>query len=223
MIASGPCYPDASTCAEANEIAARYGQKLSGQARMLLDQETPKTLSGVTTKITGSVRELCEAAAASCTALGYTPVLLTDCLRCEAREAGSFLAGILRTHVKGARKKTAFIAGGETVVHLKGKGKGGRNQELAFAAAQGIADLTNAAVFSFGSDGTDGPTDAAGGYVDETTMAALRAAGISYNDILQNNDCYTALQAVGGLIMTGPTGTNVNDVAVALLGEGEDE
>ena len=108
-------------------------------------------------------------------------------------------------------------------MHLKGKGKGGRNQELAFAAAQGIADLTNAAVFSFGSDGTDGPTDAAGGYVDETTMAALRAAGISYNDILQNNDCYTALQAVGGLIMTGPTGTNVNDVAVALLGEGEEE
>jgi hydroxypyruvate reductase len=111
----------------------------------------------------------------------------------------------------------AWIAGGETVVHLTGKGLGGRNQELALAAAPGIAGLTGAAVFSVGSDGTDGPTDAAGGYVDGETGAALRAKGIDVFGVLRENDAYHALKAVDGLIMTGPTGTNVNDVAVALL------
>ena len=102
------------------------------------------------------------------------------------------------------------------MVHLMEKGLGGRNQELALAAAPGIAGL-NAAVFSVGSDGTDGPTDAAGGYVDGDTAAALKACGKDVFSALQNNDAYHALQAVEGLLMTGPTGTNVNDVAVALL------
>ncbi|MBQ3391560.1 MAG: glycerate kinase, partial [Clostridia bacterium] len=105
----------------------------------------------------------------------------------------------------------------ETVVHLNGHGLGGRNQELALAAAPGIADIPGAAVFSVGSDGTDGPTDAAGGYVDGETCAALAEHGISVVDMLRDNDAYHALQAVSGLIVTGPTGTNVNDVAVALL------
>ena len=112
----------------------------------------------------------------------------------------------------------AFIAGGETVVQLTGKGKGGRNQELALSAAAGIAGIPGAAVFSVGSDGTDGPTDAAGGYADYETGAALKAQGIEIYQVLQNNDAYHALQKVDGLIITGPTGTNVNDVAVALLG-----
>ena len=215
MIASGPAVPDSSTCAQAQAIAEKYHLNLSGQARALLAQETPKTLDNVTTQITGSVRELCAAAAEECRKLGYEPLLLTDQLCCEAREAGSFLASILRTHA-GSGKKLAFLAGGETVVHLTGKGLGGRNQELALAAAPGIAGL-NAAVFSVGSDGTDGPTDAAGGYVDGTTAAALRAKELDVYDVLQNNDAYHALQAVDGLIHTGPTGTNVNDVAVALL------
>ena len=215
MIASGPAVPDTSTCAQAIAIAEKYHLNLSEQAKMLLQQETPKTLDNVTTRITGSVRELCTAAANACRKLGYEPILLTDQLCCEAREAGSFLGSIVRTHT-GHGKKLAFIAGGETVVHLTGRGLGGRNQELALAAAPAIAGL-NAAVFSVGSDGTDGPTDAAGGYVDGETLAALTEKGWNVFDTLQNNDAYHALGAVEGLIMTGATGTNVNDVAVALL------
>lgn len=216
MIASGPACPDSSTCAQAQAIAEKYRLRLSDEARALLRRETPKELSNVTTRITGSVRELCAAAARQCQSLGYEPVLLTDQLCCEAREAGSFLASVLKTHA-GDGKKRAFIAGGETVVHLTGKGLGGRNQELALAAAPGIAGIPGAAVFSVGSDGTDGPTDAAGGYVDCETLAALTAKGLEVFDVLRENDAYHALEAVGGLVMTGPTGTNVNDVAVALL------
>ena len=216
MIASGPACPDSSTCAQAKAIAAKYNLKLTPEAEALLDRETPKELDNVTTLITGSVRELCTAAAAVCSEMGYEPVLLTDQLTCEARDAGSFLASILKTHA-GSGKKMAFIAGGETVVHLTGKGKGGRNQELALAAAVGIAGIPGTAVFSVGSDGTDGPTDAAGGYVDYETAAELKAQGIEIYKVLQDNDAYHALQKVGGLVMTGPTGTNVNDVAVALV------
>ena len=215
MIASGPAVPDTSTCAQALAIAEKYHLNLSEQAKTLLQQETPKALGNVTTRITGSVRELCAAAANACRELGYEPILLTDQLCCEAREAGSFLGSIVRTHT-GHGKKLAYIAGGETVVHLTGRGLGGRNQELALAAAPAIAGR-NAAVFSVGSDGTDGPTDAAGGYVDGETLAALAAKGWNVFDTLQHNDAYHALRAVEGLIMTGATGTNVNDVAVALL------
>ena len=215
MIASGPAVPDTSTCAQALAIAEKYHLNLSEQAKTLLQQETPKALDNVTTRITGSVRELCTAAANACRKVGYEPILLTDQLCCEAREAGSFLGSIVRTHT-GHGKKLAYIAGGETVVHLTGRGLGGRNQELALAAAPAIAGR-NAAVFSVGSDGTDGPTDAAGGYVDGETLAALAAKGWNVFDTLQHNDAYHALRAVEGLIMTGATGTNVNDVAVALL------
>ena len=215
MIASGPACPDSSTCAQAAAIAEKYRLALSTAAAALLRQETPKTLPNVTTKITGSVRELCAAAAAECRALGYEPVLLTDQLCCEAREAGSMLASILRTH-RGQGRRRAFIAGGETVVHLTGHGLGGRNQELALAAAPALAGLRGCCVFSVGSDGTDGPTDAAGGYTDGEALAALTAAGLDVPRALADNDAYHALQAVGGLIMTGPTGTNVNDVAVVL-------
>ena len=217
MIASGPAVPDSSTCAQALAIAEKYQLRLSAQAKALLAQETPKALDNVTTQITGSVRELCAAAAEACRKLGYAPLLLTDRLCCEAREAGSFLGAIARTHA-GQGKKLAFIAGGETVVHLTGKGLGGRNQELALAAAPALAGLEHCCVFSVGSDGTDGPTDAAGGYADGDTAAALAAAGWNLFDTLQNNDAYHALQAVEGLIITGATGTNVNDVAVVLIG-----
>ena len=217
MIASGPAVPDSSTCAQAIAIAEKYQLKLTNQARDLLAQETPKELTNVTTQITGSVRELCAAAAKACQALGYEPVILTDQLCCQAKEAGSFLASILKTHA-GCGKKMAFLAGGETVVQLTGHGKGGRNQELALSAALGIAGIPGAAVFSVGSDGTDGPTDAAGGYADYETAGTLKAQGIEIYQVLQDNDAYHALQKSGGLIITGPTGTNVNDVAVALLG-----
>ena len=215
MIASGPAVPDRSTCAQAQAIAETYGLRLSEAARACLQQETPKALDNVETHITGSVRELCAAAAAACGQLGYQPVLLTDHLDCEAREAGRFLADIARTHA-GRGQKAAYLAGGETVVRLTGHGLGGRNQELALAAAPGLAGLP-AAVFSVGSDGTDGPTDAAGGYVDGDTAAALAARGLDAGAVLADNDAYHALQAVDGLIVTGPTGTNVNDVAVVLV------
>ena len=216
MIASGPACPDSSTAEDARRIAKKYALKLSEKAWTLLDRETPKALDNVHTQINGSVRELCAAAAQTCERLGYVPILLTDQLCCQAREAGSFLASILKTHQNDGLS-LAFIAGGETVVKLIGTGLGGRNQELALSAAAGIAGLPGAAIFSVGSDGTDGPTDAAGGYVDGDTAAELLAQGVVIDDVLQNNDAYHALQKVGGLIMTGPTGTNVNDVAVALL------
>ena len=218
MIASGPAVPDTSTCAQAMSIAKKYNLNIPESAWELLRQETPKELTNVTTQINGSVKELCVAAAAACRELGYEPIVLTDQLCCQAKEAGSFLASVLKTHA-GSGKNLAFLAGGETVVHLTGKGKGGRNQELALAAAVGIDGISGTAVFSVGSDGTDGPTDAAGGYVDYTVAAELKAQGVEIFDVLQQNDAFYALQAVGGLIYTGPTGTNVNDVAVALLKE----
>ena len=214
----GPILQDVTgTCEQAIAIAKKYDLKLDEATWALLAQETPKALDNVTTQINGSVRELCRAAADAAQQMGYEPVILTDQLTCQAKEAGSLLASILKTH-NGCGKKMAFIAGGETVVHLTGKGKGGRNQELALAAATGIAGIPGAAVFSVGSDGTDGPTDAAGGYTDYETNAALEALGLNVFDVLRNNDAYNALKAVDGLVITGPTGTNVNDVAVALLG-----
>ena len=215
MIASGPACPDSSTAEDARCIADKYSLRMSAAARGLLDVETPKALDNVSTRINGSVRELCAAAAATCRELGYEPVMLTDQLCCQAREAGSFLASIVKTHAADGRA-LAFIAGGETVVRLTGHGKGGRNQELALAAATGIAGM-NAAVFSVGSDGTDGPTDAAGGYADGDTRDALQALDIAIDAVLQDNDAYNALKKIDGLIFTGPTGTNVNDVAVALI------
>ena len=191
MIASGPAYPDSSSCAQALDIAKRYGLRLSERAWALLAQETPKTLENVETQI-------------------------TDCLCCEAREAGSMLASIACTHARDG-KNLAFLMGGETVVHLRGKGLGGRNQEIALSAALGIEGLSNALVFSVGSDGTDGPTDAAGGIADGETAQLMRQKGVDAVQSLNDNDAYHALGAVGALIRTSATGTNVNDVSVLLL------
>ena len=218
MIASGPAAPDLSCCDEALKIAEKYDLQLSPAARTCLGIETPRHLDNVQMQIIGSVRELCAAAAAQCRALGYEPLYLTDRLNCEAREAGHFLAAIARSHADDG-KKLAFIAGGETVVRLTGSGLGGRNQEIALAAAENLSGLSNAAVISVGSDGTDGPTDAAGGYADGGTQATLASAGWNIADALRQNDAYHALQTVNGLVHTGPTGTNVNDVAIALVGE----
>ncbi len=216
MIASGPAYPDSTTCVQAAAVAEKYQLRLSERAREMLGQETPKSLDNVETVITGSVRDLCKAAADVCRELGYEPEVLTDQLSCEAREAGAFLGAIAKSH-QDSEKSLAFLAGGETVVHLTGTGMGGRNQELALAAAQGIAGLSDTAVFSIGSDGTDGPTDAAGGYCDGATKGALEEQGMDIYHVLQQNDAYHALEKSGGLIITGATGTNVNDVAVLLI------
>jgi len=218
MIASGPAYPDSSTCEQAKDVIRKYGIQIAEETKVLLDKETPKQLDNVTTMITGSVKQLCRAAAEMAAELGYYPVVLTSELCCQAREAGSFL-GTIGKHHSGLGQKLAFIVGGETVVKLTGTGLGGRNQELALAAAPYIAGLDNVAVFSVGSDGTDGPTDAAGGYVDGRTEQILREkTGRIIEDVLAENDAYHALQETGGLIITGPTGTNVNDVAAVLIG-----
>ena len=216
MIASGPAHPDSSTAEQAKAILSKYKLQVSEKVHQLMDVETPKALDNVTTKITGSVRQLCAAASETAAALGYEPVVLSASLRCEAREAGSFLASIAQYH-ENTDKSIAFIAGGETVVHLTGHGKGGRNQEIALAAAKDIAGMRDTVVFSLGSDGTDGPTDAAGGIVSGETAAVLAAKGISIDAVLQDNDAYHALKAADGLIFTGPTGTNVNDLTCLLI------
>lgn len=216
MIASGPAYPDSSTKEQAWDIIRKYKITVSKEIEELLEKETPSTLTNVTTKITGSVTQLCIAAEKKCKELGYEPMILTSSLNCEAREAGNFLSSIAR-YYNNTDKSLAFIAGGETIVHLKGNGKGGRNQELALASSMGIAGLDNVAIFSIGSDGTDGPTDAAGGYVDEDTMKSLSSMGIDVYKTLENNNSYNALMTCDGLIITGPTGTNVNDLSVLLI------
>lgn len=216
-IASGPVCADATTCEQALQIVEKYHIQLSAKAKGLLRIETPKELPDVTYYICGGVYQLCAAAAEESARLGYAPMILTSDLCCEAKEAGSFLASIARSHA-GETRPTAYIAGGETVVYLTGKGLGGRNQEIALAAAEKIAGLSNVAVFSVGSDGTDGPTDAAGGYADGETKEKLAACGIRISDVLANNDAYHALERCGGLIKTGATGTNVNDLAVVLIG-----
>ena len=219
MIASGPAYPDASSAEDAMRVVKKYGLRLSKKAFSCLSAETPKTLENVETQITGSVKELCASAEKTALRLGYEPMVLADSLCCTARDAGSFFASIAQRYAYTV-KSLAFIAGGETVVKLKGSGKGGRNQEFALAAAEGISGLCGTAVFSVGSDGTDGPTDAAGGYVDHTTARVLKKAGIHIFDELENNNAYEALNACGGLIKTGATGTNVNDLSVLLIKRG---
>ena len=216
-IASGPAWPDNSTSEEALGIVSKYGLSLRPELIDVLWRETPKELDNVTAIVTGSISALCSAAMKAAESLGYTPMLLTTTLDCEAREAGAFLASIAREHAGGS-KPLAFIAGGETVVHLTGNGKGGRNQELALSAARGIAGLEDVVIASVGSDGTDGPTDAAGGIVDGKTKAKLAERSLNIESVLLENDAYNALKAVDSLLVTGPTGTNVNDLSFALIG-----
>jgi len=214
--ASGPAAPDTSTVEDALRVVEKYNLPLTNAQIKLLSAETPKEITNVKTVITGSVRTLCQSAADAARQLGYTPYILTTALDCEAKDAGKMLAAIAAE--MPFQRPCAIIAGGETVVTVKGNGKGGRNQEMAFAAAKGIAGLSDTVFFSLGSDGTDGPTDAAGGIVDGTSFAKMNENGIDYDKILANNDTYNGLNALDGLIFTGPTGTNVNDAAVVLIG-----
>ena len=220
-IASGPACPDASTSEDALHVVEKYGLALHPRLTEALKRETPKKLDNATAVAAGSVASLCAAAGRAAADLGYAPLLLTSTLSCTAREAGAFLAAIAREVRASGRPiaaPCAVIAGGETVVHVTGKGRGGRNQELALSACRGIRGLRDVVVVSVGSDGTDGPTDAAGGIVDGTTAEALEASGLDVEAVLRDNDAWTALKAVDSLVVTGPTGTNVNDVSFALMG-----
>ena len=218
-IASGPAVPDASTVADAAKVVEKYGLELTDLQSKYFAEETPKQIDDVKTVITGSVRTLCESAAKAAKELGYTPYVLSTTMSCEAGEVGRLLGSIAADVQDGGTcfvKPCAIILGGETLVTLKGKGKGGRNQELALSAAKGISGRDDILIFSLGSDGTDGPTDAAGGIVDGATVTKLREQGLDIDRVLADNDSYHGLQAIDGLIITGPTGTNVNDVTVVL-------
>ena len=215
-IASGPTVIDNSTADEANAIIGKYKISISEKMREHLSKETPKKLPDATQIIGGSVSELCLAAKAEAEALGYKVYILTDAEEGEAREVGRRLAAMALENQE-TKTPLAFIIGGETVVKLKGNGLGGRNQEIALAAAPLIRGKDNIAIFSVGSDGTDGPTDAAGGYVDGESYDKMVAVGLSPEGELENNNAYYALKSIDGLIMTGPTGTNVNDFCMALI------
>lgn len=218
-IASGPAHPDGSTVQEALRIVEKYGLTLRPGLLEVLRKETPKELDNVSTVIAGSVTSLCAAAEETAAELGYRTLLLTTTLSCEAREAGSLMASVareIRASGRPAEPPCAILLGGETIVRLRGKGKGGRNQEIALAAAMGIKGLKDTVLLSIGSDGTDGPTDAAGGLVDGQTAENLKGLGMDPEDILAENDSYNGLNACGCLVITGPTGTNVNDLTVLL-------
>lgn len=219
-IASGPACADSGTSADASRIIGKYGLQIPGHMRRFIEMETPKEISNVETAITGSVRELCKAASEEAERLGYTAYLLTTTLNCEAGEAGRFIAALAREIKAGKSVFTspcALIMGGETVVRLRGKGKGGRSQELVLSASEGILGLASVAVLSCGSDGTDGPTDAAGGVADGATWAEIYEKGGDPAAMLAENDSYHALKIVDSLIITGPTGTNVNDLTLLLV------
>lgn len=213
MIASGPAVADASTSDEAFSIIEKYSLTLTDKQKELLKKETPKYITNVTHKVSGSVSELCRAAKLYAESLGYRAHIMTDSMDTEARAAGELIGSVAASLASKTDKPLCLIFGGETVVHLKGQGLGGRNQELALAAAGYISGMNNVAVFSVGSDGTDGPTDAAGGYADGKTKSLIP----NYIELLDNNDSYNALKLSGGLIFTGPTGTNVNDFAAILI------
>jgi hydroxypyruvate reductase len=219
-IASGPAVADSSTALDALNVIKKYDLKINDNLKKHIETETPKELENVESAIIGSVRIFCESAAEIAAGLGYTPLILCSEMKCEARQAGSLIASIAKQAGKGkysVNRPCAIIFGGETVVNVKGNGKGGRNQELALSAAEAIEGMNNVIVFSFGSDGTDGPTDAAGAIVDGMTAKKLRDKKLKISDILDNNDSYNALKKINGLITTGPTGTNVNDISVILV------
>lgn len=215
-IASGPISPDPVTVEQAERTLDRLFPNAPPILRSLMRRETPKVLPNAETHIIGNVQLLVRSAARALRKLGYDTCILTDRLGCEAREAGRFLSSVALTH-QGETHSVAYLVGGETVVHVNGSGKGGRNQELALAAAPALDGLRDTALFSLDSDGIDGPTDAAGGFVDQRTAGRLRTASMDIQAALDNNDSYNALRASHGLLMTGPTGTNVNDIAAVLI------
>lgn len=216
MIASGPACSDLTTVKEATDILEKYGISVDGDILDLIKRETPKNIENAIHLISGSVSELCISAKRYAEVLGYKAEILHDNEQGEAKDLGIILGNLAKKHAN-TDTPLAFIVGGETVVNVKGNGKGGRNQETALSASIVIRDIDNVLVFSVGSDGTDGPTDATGGIVDGYTYELIAMHGVSPEAMLEDNNAYNALMLANGLVMTGPTGTNVNDVAVVLI------
>ncbi|MBP7570816.1 MAG: DUF4147 domain-containing protein [Acidobacteria bacterium] len=232
VIASGPTVPDPTTFADALGVLARYGGPSAYPARVVelfgrgaageVD-ETPKPgdprLGGVRTAVIGSGRDAADGAAREAAARGYRVVMLPEPLVGEAREAGARLVAEGLRAAKGLTPPVSVVAFGETTVHVAGDGRGGRNQELALGAAMALdRDGIAAAVLSGGTDGVDGPTDAAGAIADHTTIARAREQGLDPHDFLRRNDTYPFFAALGDLLITGPTHTNVGDVQVLIVG-----
>lgn len=232
VIASGPAYPDPTSFRDALAVLARL--EVSGlvpvPVRQRLERgaagelpETPKPgdpiFASVTTVIAARNQDAVQAAAHAARNKGVKVLILEQPVCGEARQAGQALAEMaLREREKLAPgERLCLVSGGETTVRVTGKGKGGRNQELALAFARAIEGERGITFLSAGTDGIDGPTDAAGGVVDGGTATRARAAGLDPDRFLTDNDAYTLLDACGGLLKTGPTGTNVMDLQIALL------
>lgn len=235
VIASGPTVPDPTTFADALAAlrARQVYEAVPAPATAHLEAgaagrvpETPKPgdplFARTRTVIIGDLHQAVTAAAARARAEGFTTVVLSERVEGEAREAGALLA----RRAKGARAgrygplPICLVQGGETTVTVRGEGKGGRNQEIALAAALEVAGTPDILILSAGTDGTDGPTDAAGAVADGTTISRAAAAGLDARDHLARNDAYPFFEKLGDLLITGPTRTNVNDLMLALIGPG---
>jgi glycerate 2-kinase len=233
-IASGPTVADPSTFADALAVLDRYGirDRVPAAARRMLERgrdgaipDTPKpddpVVRNAALTIVADNLTAARAASAAARAAGFHTLLLSTYLEGEARQAGGVLAGIARQIAATGdpvARPACVVCGGETTVTVTGKGRGGRNQELALAAAPFLDGLSQTLVVGFATDGRDGPTDAAGGGVDGTTVARARSRGFDPARALRDNDAYPLLEAAGDLIRTGPTGTNVADLALVLCG-----
>jgi hydroxypyruvate reductase len=232
-IASGPTVPDTSTFRETLEILEKYNltrivpssvrnHLLSGKEGKM--EETPKPGDAVFNKVhnilIGSNIIALRAAEAEASALGFNTLILSSSIGGETREAARFHGALAKEVFSSGHpipKPACIISGGETTVTIKGQGKGGRNQEFVLAAAFEIQDLQKTVLLSGGTDGTDGPTDAAGAIADHTTIQRAQALGLNAKIHLNNNDAYPFFQKLGDLLITGPTQTNVMDVRILLV------
>lgn len=228
VIASGPTVPDTSTYADTCSIIERFGiwdRLPAAVAQRLRDgrdgkiADTPKPgdplFDRVQTVVVASNELAAEAGVQQAELEGFNALLLSTYIEGEAREVAKVVAGLAREEVASGRplpRPACLILGGETTVTVRGTGLGGRNQELALAASFKIAGLENVIIAALATDGNDGPNDATGALADGSTLARAEAAGLDPNAYLTNNDAYHFFEALGDLLMTGPTNTNVNDL-----------
>jgi glycerate 2-kinase len=223
-IGSGPTVPDRSTFADARAILKHYGLlgKVPRAVRNRIEegQDDAWSFNHVRNIVVGSNRLAVDAAAARARSLGYRTLVLSTFLEGETRDVARVHAAIAREIVatgRPVRPPACVISGGETTVTLRGHGLGGRNQEFALAAALDIAGLEDVLILSAGTDGTDGPTDAAGAVATGITVARAHALGLDAAAYLAANDSYHFFEPLGDLIKTGPTGTNVMDIHLVLV------
>ncbi len=227
VIASGPTVPDPTTFADARAIVARFGVTLAPHVAAHLAQaadETPKpgSLPHASFHMIATPAASLQAAAAAARALGITPIILGDALEGESREMGTVMAGIarsVRSHAQPLAPPALLLSGGETTVTIGAgaAGRGGRNTEFLLGLALALAGAPGIWAVAGDTDGIDGTEDAAGGFVAPDTLARARAAGLDPHAVLAGHDSYGLLAAIGDLIVTGPTLTNVNDIRAVLI------